>query len=64
MGSCSVLLSQTCIVEGFQEVPETEVTGPWQESLAVVTTSLWDTVHSIYRDPSWQPEHDLTGLLF
>lgn len=54
-GSCSVLLSQTCTVEGFQEVPVTDVSGPWQEGLAVVTTSLWDTVYTAFIEPPELP---------
>lgn len=47
-----MLASQTYTVEGFQEVPVTEVTRPWQKGLAVVTTSLWDTVYTAFIEPS------------
>lgn len=31
-------------VEGFQEVPVAEVTGPWQRGLLAAVTPLWDVV--------------------
>lgn len=45
-------------------VPVTEVTRPWQEGLAVTTTSLWDTVVCLWTQHALRLGHGLTGLLF
>ena len=43
-------------VEGFQEGPVTEVTGPWQRGLLAAITPLWDVVVCLWPQHVLRPQ--------